>query len=255
MDNPVINQIFTHKSIRKFNPKYEIPRDHIDIMIKAGQQASSSCSGQTYSIIEIPKEKRISNSICGKQQFILDASYFAVICVDLFRLHRIVEQSGGTNPTWPLTGFMIGIFDAGLMAQNMALAAESLGYGICFAGTCGDRSEEIIKELDLPQYVLPITGIAIGQSLENPPIRPRLPTTMIHHQNKYHQYSADEIEEGITQMSDKLEAEGYYRNVSNKNNYTWRDHMKNKFGGDWLNKVEIARKKSMQNQKFLSQEE
>ncbi|MHA2253193.1 MAG: nitroreductase family protein, partial [Candidatus Kariarchaeaceae archaeon] len=175
--NAVMNQIFTHRSVRRYDPSFELPREHIDLIVKAGQQAATSCSGQTYSIIEIPKDKiEKILPLCGNQKFVMDASFFCLICVDLFRLHKIVELSGGKNQSWPMTGFTIGSFDAGLVGQNMVLAAESLGYDTCFCGSCADQPDKMIAELNLPQYVIPITGLAIGRGTEDPPTRPRLPT-------------------------------------------------------------------------------
>ncbi len=251
--NPVLNQIFSHRSIRRFDPNFKIPRDHVDLIIKAGQQAASSCSGQTYSIIEVdPSYIESILPLCGNQKFVSDGSVFFLICVDLARLHNIVEHSGGKNQQWPMTGFTIGVFDAGLMGQNMVLAAESLGYTTCFCGSCADQPDKIIDLLKLPPLVLPLTGLSIGKATEDPPIRPRLPTQLIHHRNVYRQCTRQELEEGIRYMSEKLAEEGYYSKYSGRENYTWKEHMKNKFGGNWLNGVEERRIAAMKRQEFLS---
>lgn len=249
MGNPVLKTIFNHRSVRRFDTEFIIPRDHIEKIVKAGQQASTSCTGQMYTIIEIPKGER--QQLCGEQRFIAEASYFSIICVDTYRLHKIVELADGENPYWPMAGMMIGIFDAGLLGQNMALAAESLGYDICFCGSCGDRPAEIIEMLELPEYVMPLTGIAIGKGVENPPSRPRLPLDLIHHQGKYKKYTDDDLNNGIAMMSEGMENEGYYRKYTGRENFTWKDHMKNKFGGKWLERVEKTRLKYLRKQKFL----
>ncbi|MHA2170695.1 MAG: nitroreductase family protein [Candidatus Kariarchaeaceae archaeon] len=250
--NPVLDQIFNHRSVRRFDPHFEIPRKDVEIIIKAGQQAASSCSGQTYTIIEIPKSIREKIfPLCGSQKFVADASYFCVICVDLYRLYKIVEKSGGENQTWPMTGFTIGVYDAGLVGQNMVLAAEALGYDTCFCGSCADQPEKMIEELQLPPYVIPLTGLGIGKGTEDPPVRPRLPTPLIHHTGTYKKYNDEELEEGIQHMHDKLVEEGYYQKYSGREDYGWREHMKNKFGGMWLNTVEERRTNAMKKQKFL----
>jgi nitroreductase len=127
-----------------------------------------------------------------------------------------------------------------------------LGYDICFCGSCGDKPEEIIEALALPPMVMPLTGLAIGKATEDPPIRPRLPTNMILHLEKYRTYSSEELNAGIEHMSEKLVAEGYYEKYSGRENYGWRDHMKNKFGGKWLNIIERRRWKALQNQQFVN---
>jgi hypothetical protein len=52
-------------------------------------------------------------------------------------------------------------------------------------------------------------------------------------------------------MHDKLVEEGYYQKYSGREDYGWREHMKNKFGGMWLNTVEERRTNAMKKQKFL----
>ncbi|MHA2097914.1 MAG: nitroreductase family protein [Candidatus Kariarchaeaceae archaeon] len=252
-NNPVIDQIFKHRSVRIFDKEFEIPREHIEIIIKAGQQASTSCSGQMYTVLEIPKENRETISpLCGDQQFVRDASFFCVICVDLYRLHRLVELVGGENPTWPLAGLEIGIYDAGLLGQNMVLAAQSLGYDICFCGSCADQPNKMIEELNLPEFVIPLTGLAIGKGLEDPPTRPRIQSSLIHHIGKYREYSEEELQVAIEHMSLKLNEEGYYQKYTNREDYSWTEHLQNKFGGQWLNLVEKRRVVALKNQKFLS---
>ena len=251
--NPTLDTIHKHRSIRSFDTNHVLPKDHLDIILKAGQQAATSCSGQMYSIIEISKEKREEiKALCGNQDYVAEASFFCVITVDLHRLHRIVETCEGTNQNWPMAGLMIGIFDAGLMAQNMVLAAESMGYGTCFCGSCGDKPEEMIKSLGLPPLTMPLTGLAIGIGTENPPQRPRLPTNLIHHYDAYKDYNSTALNLGIDLMDQKLQEEGYYQKYSNRDlGFGWRDHMRGKFGGKWLNIIEKRRLQMLKNQQFL----
>ena len=162
-----------------------------------------------------------------------------------------MELAGGVNPNWPLAGLEIGIYDAGLLGQNMVLAAQSLGYEICFCGSCADQPVKMIEELNLPEFVIPLTGLAIGKGLENPPTRPRIQSSLIHHIGKYKEYSEEELQAAIDHMSTKLTEEGYYRKYSNQENYSWGDHLQNKFGGKWLNIVEKRRLLALKQQKFL----
>ncbi len=250
--NDIVRALLAHRTIRSFDPEAEIPDDEVMVIVRAGQQAPTSCTGQMYTVINISKERRaeVFNN-CGKQNFVMDASHFFIICVDLHRLFAIVDRVGGTNRKWPLAGLQIGIFDAGLMAQNMTIAAEAMGYGTAFCGSCGDRPEELIEILKLPKYVVPLTGLAIGVPTEDPPARPRLPTSMVFHKDVYREYLIEELEAGIDEMDVFLRAEGYYSKYSGKEDYGWRDHMKNKFGGKWLETVEKRRRAALQRQGFL----
>ena len=92
MESDIITSMLSHRSIRKFNPNHIIPEKQIDLIVRAGQQASTSSLMQMYTLIEIPKEERQGETtICGGQQFIKDASYFGILFLDFYRLKRLVE--------------------------------------------------------------------------------------------------------------------------------------------------------------------
>ncbi|CAM5624427.1 FMN reductase (NADPH) OS=Lysinibacillus sphaericus OX=1421 GN=nfrA1 PE=3 SV=1 [Lysinibacillus sphaericus] len=42
------------------------------------------------------------------------------------------------------------------------IAAESMGYGICYIGGVRNKPEEISELLNLPDYVFPLFGLTIG---------------------------------------------------------------------------------------------
>lgn len=49
----------------------------------------------------------------------------------------------------------------------MAIAAESLGLGICFIGGIRNDVEQIAEILDLPPYTMPLFGLTIGHPVAN----------------------------------------------------------------------------------------
>ncbi len=252
-NNPTISQIMAHRSIRRFKKGAKIPESHIKTILRAGQQASTSCSGQMYSFIRISSSLREQVfAACGKQEFVSEASEFFILCVDKYRLDRLVEKAGGTPRSWPLASLVIGVMDLGLAAQNIVLAAEALGYGIVFCGSCADRADELIELLKLPEKVVPITGLAIGVPDENPPIRPRIPLEAVYHEDRYHIPSEEELDQWIEEMGSKLTQEGYYQKYAGREgDYTWKHHLVRKFGGKWLERIEKERREVLKRQSFL----
>ena len=248
-ENRELQHLFNHRSVRNFDPNFVIPQKDIETIIRAGQAASTSCTGQMYTIISIPKGER--EQYCGNQGFIEQSSFFGIICVDLYRLHRLVESAGAENPKWPMAGLLIGTFDAGLFGQNIMLAAQAMGYQGVFCGSCGDKPDVIIERLGLPEHVFPLTGIALGRGIESPPTRPRIPSRLVLHNNGYMKYTKEDLEEAIDVMNKGLEEEGYYRKYSKRENYFWKDHLKRKFGGKWLEKIDELRMRYLKRQKFL----
>jgi nitroreductase len=58
--------------------------------------------------------------------------------------------------------FFTAAIDAILVAQNVCIAAENQGLGICYLGTTTYNAKEIIQILDLPKLTFPVTTVAIG---------------------------------------------------------------------------------------------
>jgi len=84
-----------------------------------------------------------------------------------------------------LENFLVAAVDAAIAAQTAALAAESVGLGICYIGAIRNNSTEVIKLLELPKSVFPITGMTVGVPVQAPRIRPRLPQEAILHWESY----------------------------------------------------------------------
>ncbi|MCF6192073.1 MAG: nitroreductase family protein [Candidatus Hydrothermae bacterium] len=75
--------------------------------------------------------------------------------------------------------------DAALAAQNLALAAESMGYGIAFIGGIQNHPRELRDLLGLPRGVLPLVGVCVGVPRTRPSRRPRLPLEAVVHVDRY----------------------------------------------------------------------
>jgi FMN reductase (NADPH) len=242
---PLLRSLFAHRSIRQFKPNTIIPTEHKEVIESAAQRAATSCSGQMYSFIEI-SDSKLRNALYklgGKQQEIRDASLFYVVLGDLYRLDLLAQKAGATCEIGSHSGAMIAACDASLAAQNLVLAAEALGYGTVYIGNIGDQCDAVAALLGLPPRVIPLYGIAMGIPAENPPTRPRLDKELVFHRNKYSAPTEQQLVQAIVHMSQQLEEEGYYRKYTKRSNYTWRDHLAQKFGGKWLHDVEKQRER------------
>jgi hypothetical protein len=91
--------------------------------------------------------------------------------------------------------FMIAAIDATLASQNVALAAEARGLGICYMGSTLANCDQIGRILELPPGVFPVVGFSLGWPDEDPAPRDRLPLSGLVHDETYHDYSDDRIRE------------------------------------------------------------
>lgn len=77
---------------------------------------------------------------------------------------------------------LYGATDATMVAQNMVVAAEALGYGTCYIGAVQNNVDRIAEALALPPGVLPLYGLCIGviDPAHYPPtVKPRIPRALL----------------------------------------------------------------------------
>jgi hypothetical protein len=106
--------------------------------------------------------------------------------------------------------FMIAAIDAILVSQNVALAAESEGLGICYLGSTFSNCDQVGRILDLPGNVVPVVGFTLGYPNEDPAVRDRLPLDGLVHYDTYQDYSDDRIAE----IYQEREVKGWERYMS-----------------------------------------
>ena len=232
-DNPVIEAMLSRKSIRKY--KEDQPSDEvIAAVVRAGQQAPFAY--QLCSLLLSRKQK--------KNPF--RAPLLFTVCVDSHRHERIMAKRGWKMVTNDLSLLFFGIQDAALMAENMVMAAESLGMGSCFLGGVPYYADKIIEQYKLPPRIFPLVGLAMGYPAQDPPPRPRYPIEFALFEDHYPEFSDELVERAMADMDEGYLAQGYYRKqkalipleVEREESYTyktysWTEHISRKTG-QWL---------------------
>jgi FMN reductase (NADPH) len=205
---PVITHIHRHASVRSYKPD-PIPREWIEAIVRAGQRAATSSNLQAYAVIvatDSAKRGQLAQ-VCGNQAHIAQAPVFLAWCADLNRLDRACELRGLVHVTEYVENFLISAIDVSLVMQNAALAAESLGLGICYIGGIRNHPREVIKLLQLPRLVFPIAGMTLGFPAAAGKARPRLPLRAVLH---WEGYSRDGEDEALREYDRAMVATGIY---------------------------------------------
>jgi len=181
-----IDLLTNHRSIRKFTDA-PVGDDLLHQLIMAGQAAASSSFLQGVTIMRVTdREKRAAfKDITGGQAYVEAAPEFLVFCADLSRPMRCCTAHGGTPAEGLTEHFIIATVDAALYAQNVAVAAESEGLGICYIGAIRNDAARAAELLDLPQQVYPVFGMCIGWPDQDPEVKPRLPVSVMLKENSY----------------------------------------------------------------------
>ncbi|MEB3825083.1 MAG: nitroreductase family protein [Desulfurococcales archaeon] len=182
------------RSIRRFKP-VKIPEEHIRTLMEAAQRAPSDAALHLWTAIWVRDDAR-KEEIAGLvgQRHIAEASDFFVFIADIHRPERLLEHRGVRPGDVDYALLLFSAIDAGIAAENMALAAVSMGYGSCFIGGIQNAVRDIIRLLGLPEKTYPLFGLAVGVPGEEPPPRPRFPLDTIFHHERYHEYTDNDLE-------------------------------------------------------------
>ncbi|CAM4093491.1 oxygen-insensitive NADPH nitroreductase [Vibrio neonatus] len=180
--NSTIETLLSHRSIRSFTEQSILP-EQLDTILDCGLAASSSSFIQCVSIVRVQdKESRAKLAqYAGGQPYVETSAEFFVFCADFHRHQEIHPQAqlGFTEQT------LIGAVDAAMVAQNCLTAAESLGLGGVYIGGLRNNPQPVTDLLALPKHVIPLFGLCLGHPAQTPEIKPRLPKSIVVHQETY----------------------------------------------------------------------
>ena len=156
--NPILSNIMARRSIRKYLDK-PVEHEKLEVIVKCGINAPSGMNRQPWIVRVVEDQKLIAdvNQAAGRSQFY---GAPALICV-------CTPANGG------------GELDAGLLGENMMLAAQSMGLGTCCLGgpvrflLSNEKCKFFLDRLDIPADYKLNYILAIGYPDEQPDAKPR----------------------------------------------------------------------------------
>ena len=178
--NTVIKLLKSHTSIRNFK-EYPVSDDTVIELIEAGQSAASSNFVQAYTVIQVkdPEKRRIMAEIAGNQKHVETSPVFLVFVADLQRARLCSTLHGESMEEGQAEAFIIATVDTALMAQNLMIAAESMGLGGVYIGALRNNPRIVSELLELPEHTYPLFGMCLGYPASINEKKPRLPATLI----------------------------------------------------------------------------
>lgn len=187
--------MLSHRSIRKFR-KSEIPEEILNKILHAGTRASTTGNMQAYSMV-ITTRRDIREKLWSahfNQNMVLEAPVHITFCADFNRFSLWCRNRKAEPGYDNYLSFFTAAIDALLVSQNVALAAEVEGLGICYLGTATYNADLIVEILELPELVVPVAAIVLGYPDEQPDLTDRLPLDGVIHREKYKNYSSADID-------------------------------------------------------------
>lgn len=190
-----LNLLMAHRSIRKYSDK-PIDQAVLDSILEAGMRGSNTGNMQIYSVLVTrdPQRKKELAKFHFNQPMVENAAAVITVCIDINRWNKWCLQRNADPSYDNLLWLMTGTVDATIVSQNICVAAEAQGLGICYLGTVLYNAPEIAEYLNLPRGVVPITTITMGYPAEEPEASDRLPLDGVVHYEQYNDYTPAEID-------------------------------------------------------------
>ena len=213
----VFDLLTSHTSVRAYKNK-PLSKEEVYELISVAQHAASSHFVQAYSVIWVTddqKKNKLGEYSKNPKQM-ETAGAVLVCCVDFKRLQAAGSLNDISIVTDTAENVLVGTADVGIFAQNLVIAAESKGYGICYIGGVRNNPAEISELLDLPDLVFPLFAMTIGVPDEQHEVKPRLPVEAIIHENGYDSGKYNELLPAYDQtMEDYYASRGANQKVAN----------------------------------------
>ncbi len=191
-----MESIKNRRTIRKYQSK-DIPAELLNSLLEESFRASTMGNMQLYSVV-VTRDQEMKAKLAPahfNQPMVTSAPVVLTFCADFNRFSKWCRQRkaepGYDNPI----SFLNAATDALLVTQNFCTLAEENGLGICYLGTTIYNPDQIVKVLELPELVMPVATITVGYPDECPEQPDRLPFTGIVHEETYHDYTPEMIDE------------------------------------------------------------
>jgi len=151
--NATLRTIFSRKSVRAY-AEDAIPREKLEMLVRAGMAAPSAVDQRPWEFIVITEPAMLNDMAVRlpyQKNMTAHANAAIIVCGDLRR-----QWGGPESVMW--------VIDCSAAAENILLAAESLGLGAVWTALYpySERMHPVKEMFDLPDYIQPLCLIPIG---------------------------------------------------------------------------------------------
>ena len=168
--NPVLSNIMARRSIRKYLEK-PVEHEKLEVIVKCGINAPSGMNRQPWIVRVVEDQKLIADVTEVYKQENVEQVKRDKDFKNMFR--------NAPNLICVCTPANGGDLDAGLLGENIMLAAQSMGLGTCCLGgpvrflLSNEKCKFFLDRLDIPADYKLNYIIAIGYPDEQPDAKPR----------------------------------------------------------------------------------
>lgn len=204
------------KTIRKYADK-DVEPALLNQLLEEASRASTMGNLQLYSVV-VTRDKAMKQRLAPahfNQPMVTQAPVVLTFCADFHRTTVWCNERKAVPGYDNFLSFVNASIDTLLLAQTFCTLAEEKGLGICYLGTTVYCPDLIIKELQLPRLVMPITTVTIGYPAEHPAQTDRLPLASFVHEETYRDYTRADIDR-LYAYKESLDENKFFVKENNK---------------------------------------
>jgi nitroreductase/FMN reductase [NAD(P)H] len=175
-----------HRTHRRYTER-PVGADLLRLLCACALSAPSKSDLQQADILIVsdPAKRKVIADLLPDQPHVRDAPVFLVFLANGRRFREIFAQRGRPFANDHLDAFFNPVVDAALVLTNFLRAAEAVGLGCCPISVIRDHAATVSGLLELPERVIPVSGLCLGWPADSPPITPRLGLDLTIHQDRY----------------------------------------------------------------------
>jgi FMN reductase [NAD(P)H] len=211
-----MKSIKNRKSIRKYSDK-EVSQELLASLLEEAEHTPTMGNLQLYSVV-VTRSAEMKAKLAPahfNQPMVTGAPVVLTFCADFRRTSLWAENRKAVPGYDNFLSFINAATDTLLYCQTFCNIAEEAGLGTCFLGTTVYMPQMLIDTLQLPKLTFPVATITLGWPDENPAQSDRLPLKAIVHEETYHDYTPQRIDDCYA-YKESLPENKHFVEINNK---------------------------------------
>lgn len=171
---------------RRYKPD-PVPEDVFRLLCATALAAPTKSDLQQATIVRVldPRKRRTIHDLLPGSPWLAGAPELLVFCADGWRFRKLFERRQQPFVNEHLDAFFNATVDAAIALATFVSAAELAGLGSCPISQIRDRVAKVDALLELPDWVVPVAGLALGFPAEKEPLSARLALSATVHTDRY----------------------------------------------------------------------
>jgi FMN reductase [NAD(P)H] len=164
-----------------------VPEEVVRLLCATALAAPTKSDLQQATIVRLadPKKRAAVCALLPGSPWLAQAPELFIFCADGWRLRRLFARKGKEFPNEHLDAFFNAAVDAAIALSAFVSAAELAGLGTCPISQIRDHIGEIDRLAELPDWVVPVAGLALGYPEQKEPLSARLSLSASVHTDRY----------------------------------------------------------------------